>query len=238
MDKVVGSSRSTTSRRMSAAEPARVFAALGDPTRLSLLIRLSDGRTASISALTGGGALTRQAVTKHLRVLEDAGLVSRERSGRESRYVYRPQPVARCARLAGCGVAAMGRRARPAQGLRRGLVRGFRFGRLPAPARSNQASTSPDSLIVSGWPCRSTFLPSATRIQPSDIEYSSTSWRSCPLKRMPIPRYSASWSKCGLRGLIERWSGGVSLMPAPCLTPMPPANRKAARRLPSAPLPA
>jgi DNA-binding transcriptional ArsR family regulator len=74
--------------------PAPVFAALGDPTRLSLLTRLSDGRTRSIAALSGDSRLTRQAVTKHLRVLERAGLVRSLRVGRESRFVYRPEPVA------------------------------------------------------------------------------------------------------------------------------------------------
>ncbi len=64
-----------------------------------------------------------------------------------------------------------------------------------AAGRSNQASTSPDSFRVSGRPLRSTFLPSATRIQPSGIEYSSTSFRSAPLKRMPMPRSSSAWSK-------------------------------------------
>jgi DNA-binding transcriptional ArsR family regulator len=75
------------------ASPAPVFAALGDPTRLSLLARLSDGRTRSIAALSGDSKLTRQAVTKHLHVLKKAGLVSSLRVGRESRFVYKPEPV-------------------------------------------------------------------------------------------------------------------------------------------------
>ena len=75
------------------ADPAPVFAALGDPTRLSLLTRLSDGRTRSIAALSGDSQLTRQAVTKHLRVLEKAGLVSSLKVGRESRFVYEAEPV-------------------------------------------------------------------------------------------------------------------------------------------------
>jgi DNA-binding transcriptional ArsR family regulator len=70
-----------------------VFAALGDRTRLSLLERLSDGRPRSISALSTDGALTRQAVTKHLHVLEKAGLVDSVRVGRESRFAYRPEAV-------------------------------------------------------------------------------------------------------------------------------------------------
>lgn len=75
------------------ANPAAVFAALGDRTRLSLLLTLSDGRTRSIATLSADTALTRQAVTKHLCVLEEAGLVSHTRSGRESRYVCRPEPL-------------------------------------------------------------------------------------------------------------------------------------------------
>src|SRR3546814_6496779 len=74
----------------------------------------------------------------------------------------------------------------------------------PSPASSsNQASAGPDSLIVIGWPNRSFDLPAATRIQPSEIEYSSTSVRSAPLKRMPMPRCSTSMSKCGERGLVD-----------------------------------
>jgi|SRR5690606_35976965 len=76
------------------ADPAAVFAALGDPTRLALLRTLSDGRARSISALSEGSALTRQAVTKHLDVLARVGLVRRARVGRESRFTYRPEPIA------------------------------------------------------------------------------------------------------------------------------------------------
>jgi DNA-binding transcriptional ArsR family regulator len=74
--------------------PAPVFAALGDPTRLSLLRRLSDGQAQSIARLSAETSLTRQAVTKHLHVLENAGLVSSLRVGRESRFAYRPEPIA------------------------------------------------------------------------------------------------------------------------------------------------
>lgn len=73
---------------------APVFAALGDRTRLSLLRKLSSGESQSITRLSLDTNLTRQAVTKHLRVLEDAGLVSVDRIGRESRYALRPEPIA------------------------------------------------------------------------------------------------------------------------------------------------
>ena len=64
-------------------ERAPVFAALGDETRLRIVSRLVDGRARSITALAAGEPVTRQAITKHLRVLQDAGLVRSERRGRE-----------------------------------------------------------------------------------------------------------------------------------------------------------
>lgn len=63
---------------------APVFAALGDETRLRLVARLCNGGPMSITRLSDGSEVTRQAITKHLRVLEDAGLVSGSRRGRES----------------------------------------------------------------------------------------------------------------------------------------------------------
>lgn len=77
-----------------AADPAPIFAALGDRTRLSLLMRLSDGQTRSIARLSADTSLTRQAITKHLRVLEGAGLVSSVRAGRESLFACRPETIA------------------------------------------------------------------------------------------------------------------------------------------------
>jgi len=64
--------------------PAPVFAALGDENRLRLLARLGDGEPLSISRLTIGLGITRQAVTKHLHVLAGAGLVRSSRRGKES----------------------------------------------------------------------------------------------------------------------------------------------------------
>jgi len=72
---------------------ASVFAALGDETRLLLVARLCDGNRVSISQLTEGTKLTRQAITKHLRVLESVGIVHGVRSGRESLFEFSPQPV-------------------------------------------------------------------------------------------------------------------------------------------------
>jgi len=72
---------------------ASVFAALGDATRLSVLAKLVHGERLSITRLTEGTKLTRQAVTKHLRVLADAGVVRSVRSGRESHYELAPKPI-------------------------------------------------------------------------------------------------------------------------------------------------
>jgi DNA-binding transcriptional ArsR family regulator len=73
---------------------APVFAALGDDTRLALVAKLCGRRPYSISQLTRGSKLTRQAITKHLRVLESAGIVHSARAGRESRFEFDPQPIA------------------------------------------------------------------------------------------------------------------------------------------------
>ncbi|HKP23437.1 MAG TPA: metalloregulator ArsR/SmtB family transcription factor [Dongiaceae bacterium] len=75
------------------ATRALIFAALGDETRLLVLARLSDGHPQSISRLTSGTNLTRQAVTKHLQVLAHAGVVRNVRSGRESLFELEPQPI-------------------------------------------------------------------------------------------------------------------------------------------------
>lgn len=75
-------------------DAARIFAALGDPTRLSLLVALRSGGTRPIARLSVNSGMTRQAVAKHLRVLEDAGLVIAERTGRETHFIYQPQALA------------------------------------------------------------------------------------------------------------------------------------------------
>jgi len=65
------------------AHAAPLFAALGDETRLALVDRLCTGGPLSITRLTTGSAVTRQAITKHLQILADAGLVHDIRRGRE-----------------------------------------------------------------------------------------------------------------------------------------------------------
>jgi len=76
-----------------AADPAAIFAALGDRTRLALLLALSREGPRSIASLSAHARMTRQAVTKHLRVLERAQLVRSERAGRERCFVCRTEPL-------------------------------------------------------------------------------------------------------------------------------------------------
>lgn len=84
---------------MSAGEaaigPAPIFAALGDPTRLALLSRLSREGPRSIAALAAHARITRQAVTKHLAVLEGVGLVRSRPAGRERTFVAEPETLER-----------------------------------------------------------------------------------------------------------------------------------------------
>src|SRR5580700_8764450 len=71
-----------------------IFAALGDATRLSLVAKLCGGQRRSISQLTERSKLTRQAITKHLRVLERAGIVRSVHKGRETRFEFDLEPMA------------------------------------------------------------------------------------------------------------------------------------------------
>lgn len=80
----------STARRQHYAE---LFAALGDPTRLQLVTKLCEGSAQSISDLSAGSHLTRQAITKHLRVLESVGLVENLRAGRESLFEIKEKPL-------------------------------------------------------------------------------------------------------------------------------------------------
>jgi DNA-binding transcriptional ArsR family regulator len=69
---------------------APIFAALGDETRLRLVVRLCAGGPMSIARLTAGADVTRQAITKHLHVLAGAGLVRGFRQGRERVWELEP----------------------------------------------------------------------------------------------------------------------------------------------------
>ena len=73
------------------AGSALLFAALGDETRLRLVFRLCDAGPLSIVKLTEGFPITRQAIAKHLRVMEEAGVVQREQHGRESLWQLDPR---------------------------------------------------------------------------------------------------------------------------------------------------
>ncbi|HEY9131423.1 MAG TPA: metalloregulator ArsR/SmtB family transcription factor [Dyella sp.] len=72
---------------------APLFAALGDPVRLAMLARLCTGGPLSTMVLGQGIEVSRQAITKHLQVLEDAGLVSSDRVGRDRLWQMRPQQL-------------------------------------------------------------------------------------------------------------------------------------------------
>jgi len=87
------SRKTPSSRSARRRSHAPVFAALGDRTRLALVAKLSEGELYSISQLTEGSRLTRQAVTKHLRVLQHAGMVRCMRRGRESLFAFNPEPL-------------------------------------------------------------------------------------------------------------------------------------------------
>jgi DNA-binding transcriptional ArsR family regulator len=81
---------SATSRRKSLDNYASIFAALGDETRLRLITVLCVGGAMSITQLTSGTDLTRQAITKHLDVLAAAGLLRDVKVGRERLWEFEP----------------------------------------------------------------------------------------------------------------------------------------------------
>jgi len=87
------SRRTHSSVAVKRGAPAPVFAALGDKTRLSLVAKLAGGQPRSIAQLTEGTRLTRQAITKHLRVLEKVEIVRSVRAGRESLFELDPEPI-------------------------------------------------------------------------------------------------------------------------------------------------
>ena len=68
-----------------------VFAALADETRLRLVSRLCEEGPSSIAQLTSGSDVSRQAVSKHLRVMAEAGLLRVTRQGRESVWELEPR---------------------------------------------------------------------------------------------------------------------------------------------------
>ncbi len=70
-----------------------VFGALSDPTRRALLAAIANSPSATATELAAELPISRQAVLKHLAALADAGLLDRERSGREVRYRVTPAPL-------------------------------------------------------------------------------------------------------------------------------------------------
>ena len=76
------------------ADAAVIFAALGDETRLRIVARLSEEGPLSIMRLTDGTRVSRQAITKHLHALEEAGLARGSRAGRESVWELRANRLA------------------------------------------------------------------------------------------------------------------------------------------------
>lgn len=72
-------------------DAAPLFAALGDETRLRLLLRLATGGPESIAHLSERASVSRQAITKHLGVLAKAGLVRGDRRGREHIWALEPK---------------------------------------------------------------------------------------------------------------------------------------------------
>jgi DNA-binding transcriptional ArsR family regulator len=87
-------SRAVFSAPAKRADAAHIFAALGDETRLRIVARLCEEGPQSIMRLTKGAAVSRQAITKHLRALEEAGLARGSRAGRERIWELRPNRLA------------------------------------------------------------------------------------------------------------------------------------------------
>jgi DNA-binding transcriptional ArsR family regulator len=77
----------------SADRAGAVFGALSDPTRRDLLAAIAQQPATTATELAAELPISRQAVLKHLTALADAGLLDRERSGREVRYRVTPEPL-------------------------------------------------------------------------------------------------------------------------------------------------
>ena len=90
--------RSSARGRARRGASAPVFAALGDRRRLILLARLAEGGPLSITGLSRGSDVSRQAITKHLDILAEAGLVTDERCGRERLFHLEPTSLDRARR--------------------------------------------------------------------------------------------------------------------------------------------
>ena len=89
-----GQARSVQAPSSVAGDVDQVFAALADPTRRQLLELLGGQAAASATALAGQLPVSRQAVVKHLAVLQQSDLVTRRRDGREVVFTVRPERLA------------------------------------------------------------------------------------------------------------------------------------------------
>lgn len=72
---------------------APVFAALADPTRRSLLLNLAEHSPKTATQLAEEYPISRQGILKHLKILDEAGLVTVYQAGREKRYTLTPEPL-------------------------------------------------------------------------------------------------------------------------------------------------
>jgi DNA-binding transcriptional ArsR family regulator len=81
------------SRPAQIVPPQAIFDALADPTRRQMIEQLTSGETVTITQLAAAHSMSRQAITKHLEVLENAGLIESERRGRERIIRFTPRPL-------------------------------------------------------------------------------------------------------------------------------------------------
>src|SRR5258708_28884190 len=91
-------SRTSTFAAARLAEAAPIFAALGDETRLRIVARMCGVGPISIAQLADGASITRQAITKHLHALEEAGLARSSRIGRERIWELRTKRLSEATR--------------------------------------------------------------------------------------------------------------------------------------------
>jgi DNA-binding transcriptional ArsR family regulator len=90
--------RSEVGKAVRLGDSVPVFAALADETRLRLVARLCEEGPSSIARLSAGADVTRQAISKHLHVMAEAGLVQATRKGRESVWALEPRRLAEARR--------------------------------------------------------------------------------------------------------------------------------------------
>ena len=156
--------------RTAAAPPlagaAPVFAALGDETRLNVIARLCASGPQSIARLTEGASVSRQAITKHLHALAQAGLVRSKRAGRERIWEIPDEASRRGASIPRSDLRAVGRGARATPDARGEGPLNDRAARAHA-ARGRAAARRRVLAVVAPW-----FFYKAMR-----FKLSNTTWR-------------------------------------------------------------